>query len=185
MFSEDWYRRAFSGSEGRLTGEITPAYCIIPEPGIAYVRSFLGPVKIIYLIRDPLGRMISGLKMRAARKARPPQTEAEWRNLASGKTTFNRGNYSSCIPRWKKYFSGDEILFLPFGRIAREPLDLLRDIEDFLGIDNNVYKRATERIHVSKNIEVPGFIVDFLRDEATEQREYLIGEFGEDFVRLI
>jgi hypothetical protein len=168
-----------------MTGEITPAYCILPEDGIAYVRSFLGPIKIIYLIREPLGRMVSGLKMRAAIKSTPPQTEAEWLEMSDKKTTFDRGNYSECIPLWKKFFGEGEILFLQFGRIAQEPSLLLQDVEKFLGIRKHSYKRAAEKINIAKKIEVPKVVVDSLRGEANTQREFLIKEFGEDFVRLI
>ena len=187
MSSEGWYRHAFCrpGAEGKLTGEITPAYCIIPEAGIECVRSLLGPVKIIYLIRDPIGRMISGLKMIAARKSGPPKTEMEWRDLASRKVILNRGDYSACIPRWKKFFSEDEILFLPFKRVAQDPLGLLQDVEDFLGIERHKYRRATDKIHVSKHIEIPDVILESLGREAARQREYLIREFDENFVRLI
>lgn len=186
VFTENWYRNAFAwkAAKNRLTGDVTPAYSTIPEAGIRYIRSLLGPVKIIYLIRDPAARAISALKMRVARKGLEHLPAAEWRSYADETDSIDRGDYRTFVPRWKAHFPEGRILFLPFRRVPDEPAALLRDVEDFLAIGRHDYKRADKRVHASKNIAVPEEIVALLRERTEPQREFLVAEFGEDFVRM-
>jgi hypothetical protein len=185
LFSEAWYRNAFDrpAARDRLTGEITPAYCLIPEAGIRYVKSFLGPVKIIYLIREPLARALSNLRMKVGRRGLEQPSAAAWRDLADSVDVRERGDYRLYVPRWKAEFAASDILFLPFGRIAAEPHALLRDVEDFLSLSRHSYPDAARRVHSSKKIPVPADIVSLLEGRAAEQRAFLASEFGADFLK--
>ncbi|MCX2975099.1 hypothetical protein EYC87_16040 [Halieaceae bacterium IMCC8485] len=60
VFTEQWYKRAFAYHTGKdkCLGDITPEYCSIPPEGLQYVKSLLGDIKIIYLIRDPRSRAL-------------------------------------------------------------------------------------------------------------------------------
>ena len=184
-FSEDWYRDAFRlpSAQKRLTGEITPAYSQLPEAGISYMKSFLGTVKIIYLIREPLARALSNLRMKVERRNLQRPSDADWRRLANEIDIRERGDYRAYVPRWKTQFEGSDILFLPFGRIVSEPLALLRDVEDFLSLSRHTYPDAETRVHTSKKITVPADIVSLLEGPAADQRAFIASEFGEDFLK--
>src|SRR5436305_1807995 len=64
-FTEAWYRRLFDrrGAAGKLLGDITPEYSTLPIEGVRYVRGLLGAVKIIYIVRDPVDRASSQIRM--------------------------------------------------------------------------------------------------------------------------
>jgi hypothetical protein len=97
---------------------------------------------------------------------------------------YNRGDYRAYVPRWKACFAPQDILFLPYGRVAQDPVGLMREVEGFLGLAPHTYPRIAERVHKTRSIEVPKTIVRRLEDRLGEQAEFLEVEFGPDFARL-
>lgn len=187
MFTEAWYRRAFDRpiARNRLIGDITPEYSTIPDAGVAYVRRLLGPVKIIYIIRCPLTRALSQLRMNASRRGMARISRDEWIALADEWDIANRGDYKTYIPRWKAHFADGDLHFVPYGRISKAPQKVLADIEAFLGLPEHEYVRAGERIHAGARMEVPDEAVDHLTRKLADQRDFLTSEFGEAFVEQI
>ncbi|CAN5690648.1 hypothetical protein BH23PSE1_BH23PSE1_01530 [soil metagenome] len=182
LFTDAWYRAAFDrpGAEGRKVGDVTPEYSTIPEAGIAHLRALLGAVKIIYLIRAPLARALSQLRMNVARQGKAPSDEF-WRGQAEGWDIVNRGDYRAYVPRWKAAFAPEDLLFLPYGRIGAGPEALMREVEGFLGIGRHDYPRLRERVHASRGIDVPGEIAARVAARIDGQDAFIAAEFGEDF----
>ena len=182
LFTLDWYRAAFSrpGAQGKLLGDITPEYSTIPEAGIHYLRSVLGAVKVIYLIRDPLARTLSQLRMNVSRR-NAEMTGALWAEMAEEWDLANRGDYRAYVPRWKAHFAPGDILFLPYGRIGRDPAGLMREVEAFLGLAPHHYPRIDEQIHSSRRTEIPDAVVRRVAERLDGQAAFLEREFGADF----
>ena len=185
-FTEGWYRRAFDlpAAAGKLIGDITPEYSTIPDEGIGYLRALLGAPKIIYLIRSPVSRALSQLKMNASRAANGGLAEAEWLAQADQWDIANRGDYRAYVPRWKAHFAEGDLLFLPFGRIAKDPAGVMRDVEAFLGLPPHQYPRLVERVHKTRSFDVPKSVTARLEDTLRPQADFLEAEFGADFARL-
>lgn len=69
MFTPKWYRQAFAPApRGMLPLDTTPEYSTLPEAGVDEVAAFLPRAKFIYLLRDPVDRAISQLRMNLARR---------------------------------------------------------------------------------------------------------------------
>ena len=51
-----WYLDHFAPAEGRLKGEASPSYAILPVERIRLVRRLFPDVKLIFLMREPVGR---------------------------------------------------------------------------------------------------------------------------------
>lgn len=184
VFTENWYRAAFDRpiASGRLLGDITPEYSTIPDEGIHYLRGLLGNVKIIYLIRDPVTRAMSQLRMNVTRKQTDQKlSNDEWSAMAKRPEIVNRGDYRSYVPRWKSHFADEDILFLPYGRIKNDPEGLLREVEVFLNLEPHVYPRMNERIHQTEKVKVPKIVKEIIEPLMSEQVEFIKTEFGEDF----
>lgn len=47
----------------RLFGEITPSYCLIGENGFRHMKSLFPSIRVIYIMRDPVDRHLSFLRM--------------------------------------------------------------------------------------------------------------------------
>ncbi len=187
VFSERWYRFAFSRPAARqkICGDVTPEYCTIPQEGIDYVRQFLGAVKIIYIIREPVSRAMSQLRMAAMRRGASSLDEAAWMQLAKEPDVENRGAYADYVPRWQGALPAGDILFVPYRRIAQEPLALLRDIEDFLGVRAHEFEGFDKRVHASDPIHIPDPVRVMMEEKLAPQRLFIEREFGANFAAMI
>lgn len=187
VFTENWYRRIFErpAAKDKTTGEITPEYSTIPTEGIRYLHDLLGDVKLIYMIRDPVERALSQLRMNCSRRKESPASAAEWVEMASAWEIGNRGDYARYVPRWKSQFPESHLLFVPYGVVASDPAGLMRTVETFLGIQEyGHYSALNARIHASAPIDVPASAQDFLAEQLEPQRQFIRQEFGEAFATL-
>jgi hypothetical protein len=179
-FTEEWYRYCFSWIPDRISGDITPEYCQIGLNGINYAKKLLPDVKIIYVIREPLSRVISQLKMNLSRFPIDGSAES-WAKAISDADLRRRGLYSKYIPDWRSKFNDDEILFIPFGEIKKNSLDVLRSVESFIGVSAHSYSDPDEKVYASDPIEIPAKIIERLLDMVDTERRFLRSEFGDVF----
>ena len=183
----DWYMAAYSWpvGEGVKKGDITPAYLEIDERHVRYARDLLGPVKIILIVRRPLDRILSQLRMWATRTTRTdvPQDEKEWMDLfleMTGKT--NRGSYSSGLALWRAHFGAENMLVLPYGDMKTDPRGMIDRIEDHIGVSRHAhYELLTEQIHVTTKLEVAPSTIAAAAALVAAEDDYIRKEFGEAF----
>lgn len=183
IFTEEWYRNAFSlpQATNKMTGEITPVYCTIGPSGVNYVRNLLGAVRIIYLIRDPIDRAISQLRMNMKRHGPKRPDRNAWMEFAADSEIVQRGAYSTYIPQWQKLFAPDDLLFIPYGNIRDRPEAVLRSVEKFLGLEPHTYASAAKRIHESGGGLPPTDVYRFLEERFRHERQWLQQHFGQSF----
>lgn len=182
-FSEGWYRWVFQPAPAYATPmETTPEYSQLPEDGVAFLTRWMPKTRFIYLIRDPADRAVSQLKMNLSREKRRPQTLDDWLREVENPVLDERGDYAAYVPRWQRHAPG-RVLFLPYGRIAREPLALLEEVEDFCGIGPWTYENPTARVFQGpKDITVPDEARAALRARLAPQYDFLRDHFGEQFL---
>jgi hypothetical protein len=68
-----YYRKHFEKrvqSQHRLFGEITPAYSMLPAAGLEAIRDSFGSARVIFVMRDPVDRYWSSLKMKERNRKR-------------------------------------------------------------------------------------------------------------------
>jgi hypothetical protein len=187
-FTERWYRALFDrpAAKNKVLGDITPEYSTIPDEGIGYVRSLLGAVKLIYIIRDPVDRVLSQLRMSVERKQFVPQTDADWEACFSDWDLLNRGDYRTYIPRWRRQFTDRDVLFVPYRKIGAAPTALMADVEAFIGVDKyKGYKALDQNVHATEKVGVPSFVKTRFAEILKEQIDFLNAEFGKDFTSAI
>jgi hypothetical protein len=178
MFSEEWYRRAYSlpTTRSKVTGDITPEYCMIDKSGVEYVRSLLGDIKIIIMVRDPVDRALSQIRMNAKNQKIDLASASldQWMTLAKDPVIYNRARYSEFLPLWRETFGGANMLILRYAEVALQPINLLRRTEQFLGIGSNTYADAHAKIHAGKasDIASPQEVLDLLRQQLARESNY-------------
>lgn len=183
MMTRAWYRTVFSRCKNGMVGvDITPEYASIPEDGVAFVRKILGPdLRLIYIIRAPAERVLSQMRMYIGRRKKLPQNEREWEDMLSEPDLMDRGNYSSHIPRWERIFPRESILYMPYGRIGKDPESFLRDIERLAGLPRGDYSRAQEKIHTGPQVNFPEFVLEKVAQMTSAQDDFLDNKFGSGF----
>lgn len=180
-----WYKYVFSrAQEHQKCLDVTPEYSCLPDVGVDFFKRFLPKAKLIYIIRNPFDRLMSQLRMNAHRRDKPPINIEEWVTLLDMPAMETRGDYINNVARWDKRFSPDQLLYLPFGRIAKDTINLLREIELHCGLPPYNYEKADKKIHQTRPFEIPQEIQDELKRRVTPQEDFLQRRFGEEFLRL-
>lgn len=183
----EWYGETFSWpvAQGVRRGEITPSYLELSDDQVAYARKLLGPVKLIAVVRRPLDRQLSQLRMWAQRGdgTKVPRNDTEWMRLYKQMMRRGeRGAYSEGIPAWQNHFGKDSMLILPYGDLTADPRAFIAAIEDFLGIARHSrYRYLTEKVHVTKKLTIPDDVIERARKRTAAEDEFLKATFGEDF----
>lgn len=194
LFTEPWYRRIFANPEiaHKTLGEITPEYSTIPQEGIQYLKAFLNNPKIIYIIRDPIARATSQIRMNLHKRHGSTTDQIalelsndDWLAQVSNWDVQHRGRYSEYVPAWCEQFSEENLLFLPYKRISKEPNELLNEVERFLGLEpHGNYPRAARRIYAGHKVVLPEFVLDAIVKSMSREVMFLESHFGRDFFNL-
>lgn len=183
MFTDQWYHDVYSLAKNKnaVTGEFTPNYCAIGQVGAEHMKRINSLVKLIYIIRDPIDRYNSSLRMLKTHNSAKKQ-----RDIVCSQAFHARGDYKSNIPIWDSVFPSRQILYLPFGRIRTEPLNVMRDIEHYLGLaPYHDYPRLQDKINAAKKIEISEFATTYIQDIAEPQYAFLESRFGSEFIKQI
>ena len=183
MFTNHWYKLVFSPApQGTKTIDVTPEYSTLPDEGVDFVAKFLPDAKFIYIIRHPVDRAISQLKMNLTRARRKPASVEEWVAEVEDPVLTDRGDYMTYVPRWNARFTADRMLYLPFGMIARDPLGFLRRVESFLDLSPFDYRDVGKKVFASDNaLVVPDKARAALRAKLEPQFGFLDDTFGKEF----
>jgi hypothetical protein len=143
----DWYRRLFEVDDGRLHGEVTPAYSILPRETVGQVRRAFPSLRTILIIRNPLERAWSAAKMSLAREGIPIDEAPDERFLREfhEPSSIARGDYEACIRCWRSEYPPERLLVLRFERVSSDPIGVLRDCCRHLGVDDTAFPAGIER----------------------------------------
>lgn len=177
-----WYQYVFSraGADQKCL-DVTPEYSCIPEVGIDFFKRFLPDSKLIYIIRNPLGRLKSQIRMNAHRREKLPSSRKDWEALLAMSALQTRGDYLTHVPGWDARFTQDRLLYLPFGHIKKDPIATLRKIESHCDLPPFAYPQAEAKVHQTDPLELPDWVVARLEEMAAPQEAFLIERFGRDF----
>ena len=139
----DAYRSFLTAGRGdrRLVGDVTPAYALMDEAGLARLNAVGPDVRVVYLMRDPLARLWSHVRMIAQRSA-PGRFADEARALMArirsgdlsgeGQGIVARGDYAAILPKLGRVFAPDRLLVMFYEEMLTAPG--LRRLSGFLGI---------------------------------------------------
>lgn len=184
LFTEAWYSRCYDHPKAKekICGDITPAYSTIPQEGIEYVNKLLPNVKIFYIIRDPVDRALSQLRMNVERRQKPPN-ETTLLEMCDEFGIDNRGDYMTYIPNWQKKIDKKNLLILPYGEIKSDGKSFVQQIEKFLGVSHFKGYDFAARVHATKKITIPESVIKKLSIRYEPQREFIAKMFGQEFLR--
>jgi hypothetical protein len=182
--TDAWYAAIFAHpkAHGRVTGEITPAYSMMPAPGIERARAVNPGLKVLFIIRDPIDRALSHLRMVAERRkwAGIGADVLERSGLMANVT--RRSAYRRNIARWEAVFPREQILYLPYRRIRPEPEAVLREVETFIGAEPWAYADLSGDVHKSAPTTIDPAVTAALEARLGGERAWLRSRFGADFM---
>jgi hypothetical protein len=181
--SDAWYQAIFDHPDavGRVVGEITPAYSFLPSKGIAKAAAINSAMRIVLVVRDPVDRALSQLRMMAEKSKRSAIDTTMLETPRIIAEIVPRSAYRANIGRWEAIFPPEQLLYLPYPRIADDPEGFLGEVEAFIGAPPHRYKAVTESVHRSKTATIAPEVIAGLERLFAEERAWLAARFGAAF----
>lgn len=135
--SLDWYDRLFENASGKVSGDITPDYCILGKNTVEIIRSRYPNLKIIYLIRNPVDRAWSALKMRYVHRRGMKIEDIDESLMEEYYEKFRKFNdIQRTITNWTHFFPREQFYIGFYDDLIRNPAHFLEKILDFLGLEH-------------------------------------------------
>ena len=152
------YSRHFINGLGKVKGEITPAYSILPVEKICLIKRIMPRVKLILLLRNPIERAWSHAIMDlVARPNRPYEQvpKEEFIKHFNADYAIKRGDYSTILDNWLSVFSRKQLYLGLFTDIVKSPQQLLMEIFGHLDVSSDInWNRFPFSKIIHKNPEI-------------------------------
>ncbi len=136
-----YYTRRFEEARGRIKGEITPAYGILPRERIGFIRAIMPRLRLIFLMRDPVERAwsqaVMDLVVRSGR-ALDEVPESELLAFLESERSVNRGLYCGMLDNWLSSFPSEQLYVGFFEDIRERPRELMSELFAHLGVSRDV-----------------------------------------------
>lgn len=131
----EWYSRHFSARHP-VRGESTPGYSAFPViPGVpARMHGLIPNAKLIYLVRDPVERLVSVRVNQYADRVSDGGF-AEAFSFSDTDPELCRCKYFMQITQYLRYFPASAIKVIPSKDLFSKRREVLRDLFTFLGVD--------------------------------------------------
>ena len=97
------YSRFFAENPGKICGDITPAYSILSEERIRFIRRIMPATRLVFLMRNPIERAWSHAVMfLTTRQGRSYEdvSLAEFQEFLDSPPSTERSDYEKIIARW-------------------------------------------------------------------------------------
>lgn len=135
------YARQFADAQGRVKGEITPAYGVLPPERIRFVRTVMPDVRLVLLLRNPAERAWSHALMDlGARRGRKPEEIGADEVIAflEEEHAARRGDYLAILDAWLGVFPEEQLLVAFFDDVQNRPRELLERVFRHLSVSTDV-----------------------------------------------
>ncbi|WP_127109701.1 sulfotransferase family protein [Pararhodobacter zhoushanensis] len=190
---QDWYRVLTRPlNDALLSLDFTPEYAFLNEAQLTECKHLNPEGKVIYILRDPLARAISALRMHTVWATKHAAADAA--SLTYDKTFLERcrkariwdhGAYAANLARWRRFYP--DMLVLNFEALSADPLAGLRQVYDHCGLDWDglddetraaLTERAQRHVWATPRYTLDADCVNFLYGTLWTAREETEAETG-------
>jgi len=187
--TDEWYAHFFHYAKGRVSGEVTPEYSLLPEEGIEHIIRLNPDAKFILLLRHPVERDFSHAKMILEHQGKIDKNniiqdleiENKLLEVLDYRGVYERSDYKTIIERWKKVLPKEENLYIGFyDWIKERPQQLLEEICTFIECKYDVsYFQETDKVVFKGNsLKITDTISAKLMERHKDTIEYINNEYG-------
>ncbi|UYM18511.1 sulfotransferase [Endozoicomonas euniceicola] len=176
----DWYEKIFDyAPEGVVKGEMTPEYSLLNEKHVKEISEKYPKLKIIFIMRDPVERALSGIRMRMKQQGFNADSKQEDIDnfvieAASNWDVIQRSNYSFIHKTWSDYFDSESCLFLLSSDLRNNSKKALIKVGGFLGVDYNKFKfNPDEKVHVGMRFNISENAILEVRKKQEDNTEWM------------
>ncbi len=177
----DFYASLFESKQQRLSGDITPPYCNIPDEIVAAIARRFPSLKVLLLVREPVARVWSRICMAYAGNTFDPGLL----NDAGAFQAYIRGQHklgdifaTQVLARWQKHAPNIPVRVFFFDELEADPARLRQDILLSLGADPqqpgsqlspNFNRKAKKKLEMTPTAR--DILVNYFREEILASAE--------------
>lgn len=150
------FRTLLQDRRKRYTGDITPEYQILSASHFREIRALLEPhfdVRVIFLMRDPLDRLFSAMRMEDRGMRVQQSATARFIKYYSNIQYASKSQYESTIIAIEQVFEPRQLFYGFYEELFRP--EEFRRLGDFLGLEE-LTADFNERINASPVVDMPG-----------------------------
>ena len=179
--NDEWYRKIFDyASDDDICGEICPCYMSMPTRGVRHALSINPLMRVIVLVRDPVDRVWSHMRMHA----KSGTLRLDLDELLSGKTPLGPymkyTDYVNSIRHWQSMTANGRFKAVVYDRIGQEPQSVLDEIIDFIGAPpTEPKKNLTKSVFSGEKMNLPPELRAKLFHDLQPQYDFLYARFPE------
>jgi hypothetical protein len=169
------YTRLFGKKGNEITGDISPEYFTLKRDVIRKIKENFPKAKIIFIIRDPVEREWSQIKMTFYEN----KGETVGMNLDEhlAKPHLD-SDYKSAFENWESCFDQKQILYLFYDELKEDPARFMERVLQFLGCDTAVAQVNPARVAEGIKLEPEESVKAQLVANNLPQYHYLAAKFG-------
>jgi hypothetical protein len=137
----EWYKANFDASFP-VNGESSPRYARFPmTPGVPErIRQVLGTPKLIYMVRDPVDRLLSQYTQMLDDWPTTPPFDAVLPDIENATVGYVPvSSYFFQLSQYLKLFPRESIHVVVNERLNAKPRETLREVFRFIGVDENFW----------------------------------------------
>lgn len=169
--TREWYASMFEHCEPEyIIGDYTPDYCLLPDHGIRELVACNPAAKYVLMLRDPVERDWSELRMITPSGA----IESDYLRTIETRLLPERTDYRTLIERWESHVGRHNLFVGYFDDIKSDPADLLDRVYAFLTgrVAEVSWRYASERVHEGRHAELPSRVLEHLVERNRETLRY-------------
>jgi len=189
----DWYKDLMKVDKGKLSIDFTPEYAIADPERVEECKEYSPSAKVIYVLREPVCRAISALRMFILRdKGEDTDFILEYGDYflnAIKKSRINRhSEYFKNYSVWKQHY--EDIMVINYEDIRKNGAEVVDNLYRYLDLDfkemngmmrEEFSKRMQKKVWKSTEFEISEDCKMFLEGMLYRNRNYFESAFGFKF----
>jgi hypothetical protein len=181
-YNDEWYLSVFDGKDGKVAGEITPAYSVLDRERVARVHRVAPDARIIFFMRNPIERAWSHTVMsfdKVEKGSASSVTEEQLFEKLGRGSTQRLTNYLRTFENWGSFYPEERVFVGFLEDIHFFPEELLRRLYGFLGVDPHFHESLTnKKVHSRSGATMPKSVAVHLAQSFHEEISRLSERFG-------
>jgi hypothetical protein len=177
--NDDWYRGIFSfAHDNEICGEVCPCYLSLPARGVRHVLNINPLMRILIIVRDPIDRIWSHMRMHIKSGYLNPDIDAVIGGNVEMGPYLRYTDYATAIPRWESLAGENRVKVMLYDEIVNDAPAAVDEILTFIGMPGAKTKADISRsIFSGQQMSLPTELHAMLLEMMQPQYDYLAQHF--------